>query len=62
MYRTLRGGKCYRKKMKQGSGMASVSGKEEIAILNMVAWERPTRKVTLSEEKMGAKDGQGESI
>lgn len=42
--------------------MASVSGKKEIAILNMVAWERPTRKVTLSEEKTGAKDGQGESI
>lgn len=42
--------------MKQGRGMGSVSGSEEIAILNMVAWERPYKK---SDIKGGENGGQG---
>lgn len=41
--------------MKQGRGMGSVSGSEEIAILNMVAWERPYKK---SDIKGGENGGQ----
>lgn len=42
-------------KNKAGKRNGSVSGNEEIAILNMVAWERPNRKCNIK----GAEDDVG---